>query len=489
MPRAITRPAHGILGHALDDPARIPPAGEGRLLVVSNRLPLSVKKTAGRPLAQRADVGRPAERDGPDPQAPGRGLDRLARLRAAHQRRGLGRADRALEAGPRLRGRRPARRTSPASSTRATRTRRCGRCSTRSRRASTTTPSSGRPTSPPTAASATPCSSSSRPATRVWIHDYHLMLLPRMLREVAPETRIGFFLHIPFPASELLRILPRRDEVLRGLLGADLLAFQTHADLQHFRASLLRLIGLPSQMDRVVAQGHSTRLEALPISIAPEEFTDVLEHDEATQAGARRAARAIPGAAHPPRRRPPGLHQGHSPAAARLPQAAGGRAEAAGQGHPGPGRGPVAGAHPRVRAAAPRGERPRGRGQRRVRPDGLDAHRLHAPRHQPQRAGGAVRGGGRRLGHPAAGRDEPRGQGIRRLPPRSGRRAAAERVRGGGGGDGRGVPREPLRRGAHGVGPGADPRAARSRSGRTAWRSCTAASSATTCSAGRIASS
>jgi trehalose 6-phosphate synthase/phosphatase len=120
------------------------------------------------------------------------------------------------------------------------------------------------------------------PGDMVWIHDYHLMLLPRMLRDVAPEARIGFFLHIPFPASELLRILPRRDEVLRGLLGADLVAFQTHSDLQHFRASLLRLIGLPSQMDRVVAQGHSTRLEALPISIAPDEFTEVLERDEET---------------------------------------------------------------------------------------------------------------------------------------------------------------------------------------------------------------
>ena len=122
------------------------------------------------------------------------------------------------------------------------------------------------------------------PGDTVWVHDYHLMLLPRMLREVAPETKIGFFLHIPFPASELLRILPRRDEVLRGLLGADLVAFQTHADLQHFRASLLRLVGLPSQMDRVLSQGHSTRLEALPISIAPDEFTGVLEHHEPTKA-------------------------------------------------------------------------------------------------------------------------------------------------------------------------------------------------------------
>ena len=123
-----------------------------------------------------------------------------------------------------------------------------------------------------------------QPGDTVWIHDYHLMLLPRMLRDVAPEVRIGFFLHIPFPASELLRILPRRDEVLRGLLGADFVAFQTHADLQHFRASLLRLIGLPSQMDRVIAQGHSTRIDALPISIAPDEFTALLDDDAETRA-------------------------------------------------------------------------------------------------------------------------------------------------------------------------------------------------------------
>jgi trehalose 6-phosphate synthase/phosphatase len=123
-----------------------------------------------------------------------------------------------------------------------------------------------------------------QPGDTVWVHDYHLMLLPRMLRDVAPEVRIGFFLHIPFPASELLRILPRRDDVLRGLLGADFVAFQTHADLQHFRASLLRLIGLPSQMDRVIAQGHSTRIEALPISIAPDEFTGLLDDDAETRA-------------------------------------------------------------------------------------------------------------------------------------------------------------------------------------------------------------
>ena len=256
------------------------------------------------------------------------------------------------------------------------------------------------------------------PGDTVWIHDYHLMLLPRMLREVAPETRIGFFLHIPFPASELLRILPRRDEVLRGLLGADLVAFQTHADLQHFRASLLRLIGLPSQMDRVLAQGHSTRLEALPIGDRPRGVHRRPRARRADPAGARGAARAIPRAAHPARRGPPRLHQGHPPAAARLPPAAGQRAQAARQGHAGPGRGALAGAHPRVRAAAPRGDELVGEvngefGQTDWTPivymrRGISRSELV----------GAVRGGRRRLGHAAAGRDEPGGQGIRRLPAR-----------------------------------------------------------------------
>ena len=117
----------------------------------------------------------------------------------------------------------------------------------------------------------------------VWVHDYHLMLLPGLLREARPAAAVGFFLHIPFPASEVFRILPRREELLRGLLGADLLAFQTHADLQHFRASLLRICGIESRMDRVKGDGHYTRLEALPIGIAPDEFLRYIEKDKATQ--------------------------------------------------------------------------------------------------------------------------------------------------------------------------------------------------------------
>jgi trehalose 6-phosphate synthase/phosphatase len=122
-----------------------------------------------------------------------------------------------------------------------------------------------------------------RPGDSVWIHDYHLMLLPRMLRDVEPEVRAGFFLHIPFPAPEIFRALPHRDEILQGLLGADLVCFQTHYDLQHFRTSLTRVLGLQSRMDRVVGRGYSTRLEGLPIGIAPDEFAGVLASSERAQ--------------------------------------------------------------------------------------------------------------------------------------------------------------------------------------------------------------
>ncbi|HEX8709373.1 MAG TPA: bifunctional alpha,alpha-trehalose-phosphate synthase (UDP-forming)/trehalose-phosphatase [Pyrinomonadaceae bacterium] len=117
----------------------------------------------------------------------------------------------------------------------------------------------------------------------VWIHDYQLMLLPRLLREAAPEARIGFFLHIPFPSSPIFRLLPRREELLEGLLGADYIAFHTYGYLQHFRASALRVLGLESRMDSVEIGGRSVRLDALPIGIAPKEFTQLLQTDEQTR--------------------------------------------------------------------------------------------------------------------------------------------------------------------------------------------------------------
>ena len=114
----------------------------------------------------------------------------------------------------------------------------------------------------------------------LWVHDYQLMLLPGMLRESLPGAAIGFFLHIPFPSSEVFRVLPEREELLRGLLGADLVAFQTYSHLQHFRSSLRRVIGIESRLDSVELGSRTVTLEALPIGVAPEAFTGFLKKAE-----------------------------------------------------------------------------------------------------------------------------------------------------------------------------------------------------------------
>jgi trehalose 6-phosphate synthase/phosphatase len=119
-----------------------------------------------------------------------------------------------------------------------------------------------------------------RPNDLIWVHDYHLMLLPQMLRDRLPDAAVGFFLHIPFPSSEIFPVLPRREELLEGLLGADLLAFQTHGHLQQFRAALLRVLGMESKISEVALGNRPVRFEALPIGIAPEEFVSLLNANE-----------------------------------------------------------------------------------------------------------------------------------------------------------------------------------------------------------------
>ena len=119
-----------------------------------------------------------------------------------------------------------------------------------------------------------------RPGDRIWVHDYHLMLLPSLLRERLPSAAIGYFLHIPFPASDVFSILPRGEELLGGLLGADLIAFHTHLHLQHFRMSLRRLLGVESGLDRLDLSGRAVRLQALPIGIAPAEFLGIKDQPE-----------------------------------------------------------------------------------------------------------------------------------------------------------------------------------------------------------------
>ena len=113
----------------------------------------------------------------------------------------------------------------------------------------------------------------------VWAHDYQLMLVPQLVRKRSPDSRIGFFLHIPFPSSEVFRILPEREEVLLGLLGADSIAFQTHGHLHNFRRSLLQVLGLESSMDEVQVDGRRVHMAALPIGIQSDEWEELITHD------------------------------------------------------------------------------------------------------------------------------------------------------------------------------------------------------------------
>ncbi len=78
----------------------------------------------------------------------------------------------------------------------------------------------------------------------VWINDYHLMLLPSMIRARLPNAPIGFFMHVAFPSSEIFRCLPMREMLLRGMLGADLIGFQTASYARHFRQTVSRILTL-----------------------------------------------------------------------------------------------------------------------------------------------------------------------------------------------------------------------------------------------------
>jgi trehalose 6-phosphate synthase/phosphatase len=109
----------------------------------------------------------------------------------------------------------------------------------------------------------------------IWVHDYQLMLLPALLRERLPEARIGFFLHIPFPSSEVFRILPWRRQLLQGLLGADLIGFHTFAYLRHFVASLLHVDGVEANVDTVRVGSRDVALGVFPMGVDAAAFTDL----------------------------------------------------------------------------------------------------------------------------------------------------------------------------------------------------------------------
>jgi trehalose 6-phosphate synthase/phosphatase len=111
------------------------------------------------------------------------------------------------------------------------------------------------------------------PNDTVWIHDYQLALVPAMLRRKVPAARIGFFLHIPWPSSDVFRILPSRAEVLEGLLGADLIGFQTESYRQNFYQSASEVLGIDFAAESLSWDERRVRVGVYPIGIDIARFT------------------------------------------------------------------------------------------------------------------------------------------------------------------------------------------------------------------------
>ena len=107
----------------------------------------------------------------------------------------------------------------------------------------------------------------------IWIHDYHLMLLPELIREKLPNVKIGFFLHIPFPSSEIFRLIPWCGDILDGLLGADLIGFHTFDYARHFLESARRVLGYEHTLGQITVGNHAVKVDTFPMGIDYQKFS------------------------------------------------------------------------------------------------------------------------------------------------------------------------------------------------------------------------
>lgn len=112
----------------------------------------------------------------------------------------------------------------------------------------------------------------------IWVHDYHLMLLPYYLRIKLSGVRIGFYLHIPWPSSEIFRMLPVRNEILKGLLSATMLGFHLFDYARHFLSGCVRLLNLEHESRRgslgIDYEGRHVMIRVSHIGVDPERFSD-----------------------------------------------------------------------------------------------------------------------------------------------------------------------------------------------------------------------
>ncbi|KAL5400415.1 hypothetical protein PMIN03_012392 [Paraphaeosphaeria minitans] len=114
----------------------------------------------------------------------------------------------------------------------------------------------------------------------IWVHDYHLCLVPAMVREKLPDAKIGFFLHAAFPSSEVFRCLPARTQLLEGMLGANLVAFQTPEYAHHFLHTCSRILAVEAIDDGVQLENRFVNVFASPIGVDPHRLTQDRDEKE-----------------------------------------------------------------------------------------------------------------------------------------------------------------------------------------------------------------
>ncbi len=121
------------------------------------------------------------------------------------------------------------------------------------------------------------------PGAVVWVHDYQLQLVPDLLRRLRPDVRVGFFLHIPFPPPELFAQLPWRRQILEGLLGSDLIGFQTAGDTHNFLAACSRFIGAHAEGGKIILADRAVTVEAFPVGVDARGFSEVAARETVQQ--------------------------------------------------------------------------------------------------------------------------------------------------------------------------------------------------------------
>ena len=111
----------------------------------------------------------------------------------------------------------------------------------------------------------------------VWIHDYQLLLCPKMIKDIRPDVTIGFFLHIPFPSFEIFRIFPWREPLLEGILGADLIGFHTYDYERHFLSSVKRILRKEVSFNRVIMETREVVVNTFPMGIDYDKFKNAAQ--------------------------------------------------------------------------------------------------------------------------------------------------------------------------------------------------------------------